>query len=99
LAKNWAGLHFGRFFSQTHPVTLLSVAGVGVARWHIFKPKSLFGKIFKWLAIEYVGIFYGHLAYFTAIRSILRPLGLFCDHLIYFMVILQKTSCFGMLHQ
>jgi hypothetical protein len=33
------------------------------------------------------GLFYGHLAYFVAIWSILRPFGLFCGHLIYFMVI------------
>jgi hypothetical protein len=29
-----------------------------------------------------VGIFYGHLEYFTAIWNILRPLGLFYDQLV-----------------
>jgi hypothetical protein len=40
-----------------------------VARWHIFKPK--FGQFFEGLAMEDVGIFYGHLVYFIAIWYIL----------------------------
>jgi hypothetical protein len=39
------------------------------------------------LAIENVGIFYGHLVYFKAVWSILWPFGIFYDHLIYFMAI------------
>jgi hypothetical protein len=38
-----------------------------VARWYIFKPKIT---ILEGLALEDVGIFYGHLVYFTAIRHI-----------------------------
>jgi hypothetical protein len=34
--------------------------------------------------MEDVGIFCGHLVYFTAIRYILRPLGIFYGHLVYF---------------
>jgi hypothetical protein len=32
--------------------------------------------------MEDVGVFYGHLVYFTAIWSILRPFGLFYGHLV-----------------
>jgi hypothetical protein len=39
------------------------------------------------LTIEDAGIFYGHLVYFTAIWSILRPFGLFYGHLVYFVAI------------
>jgi hypothetical protein len=38
-----------------------------VARWYIFKPKIT---ILEGLALEDVGIFYGHLVYFTTIRHI-----------------------------
>jgi hypothetical protein len=44
------------------------------------------------LAIEDVGVFYGHLAYFTAIWYILWPFGIFYGHLVYF-------SRFGMLYK
>jgi hypothetical protein len=46
----------------------------------------------KGLALEDVGIFYGPLVYFTAIRYILRPFGIFYGHLVCF-------TRFGMLHQ
>jgi hypothetical protein len=39
------------------------------------------------LAKEDVGIFYGHLVYFTAIRNILRTYGIFYGHIIYFVAI------------
>jgi hypothetical protein len=38
---------------------------------------SYLGKFMEVFAIKGVGIFYGHLVYFTAIWSILRPFGLF----------------------
>jgi hypothetical protein len=44
------------------------------------------------LAMEYVGIFYGHFVYFTAKLYILWPFGTFCGHLVYF-------SRFDMLYQ
>jgi hypothetical protein len=37
--------------------------------------------------MEDIGIFYGHLVYFTAIWSILLPFGLFYCHLVYFTAI------------
>jgi hypothetical protein len=51
------------------------------------------------LAIEDIGTFQGHLAYFTAIGYILLPLGIFCTHLVYFMVIWYIFPHFGMLYQ
>jgi hypothetical protein len=39
------------------------------------------------LAMENVGIFYGHLVYFMTIWYILRSFGLFYDYLVYFMTI------------
>jgi uncharacterized protein YhhL (DUF1145 family) len=33
--------------------------------------------------MENLGIFYGHLVYFTAIGNILWPFGIFCRHLVY----------------
>jgi hypothetical protein len=44
------------------------------------------------IAIEDVGIFYGHLVYFTAIWCISKPFGIFYGNLVYF-------SRFGMLYQ
>jgi hypothetical protein len=44
------------------------------------------------MAMEDVGIFYGHLVYFKAIWSTLWPFG------IYF-TILEYCLCFGMLYQ
>jgi hypothetical protein len=37
--------------------------------------------------MEAVGIFYGHLVYFTAIGYILLPFGILCGNLVYFVVI------------
>jgi uncharacterized membrane protein len=37
------------------------------------------------LRMEYVGIFYIHLEYFTPIWNILRPFGIFYAHLVYFV--------------
>jgi hypothetical protein len=34
--------------------------------------------------MENVGIFYDHLAYFTAVGNILWPFGIFCGHLVNF---------------
>jgi hypothetical protein len=45
--------------------------------------------------MEDVEIFYGHLVYFTAIWSILRPFGIFYGHLVYFMVIWYILWSFG----
>jgi hypothetical protein len=42
--------------------------------------------------MEDVGLFYGHSAYFGAIRHILWPVGIFHGYLVYF-------SRFGMLYQ
>jgi hypothetical protein len=56
-----------------------------VARWFILRPKI--GYTLEGLAMEDVGGLFGHLVYFTAIWSILRPFGLFYGHLIYFMAI------------
>jgi hypothetical protein len=39
--------------------------------------KSQFGQTLEGLAMEDVGIFYGHLAYFTAILYILCQFGIF----------------------
>jgi hypothetical protein len=49
--------------------------------------KSLFYKILEGLAVEDVGIFYGHLVYFMAIWYILWPFGIFYGHLVYFVAI------------
>jgi hypothetical protein len=43
------------------------------------------------LAIEDVGIFCSHLAYFTAVGNILGTLGIVCGNLVFF-------SCFGMFY-
>jgi hypothetical protein len=42
--------------------------------------------------MEDVGLFYGHLVYFTTIWYIVRPFGILYDSLVYF-------SHFGMLYQ
>jgi hypothetical protein len=42
--------------------------------------------------MDVVGIFYGHVAYFTSIWYILWPFGIFYGHLVYF-------SHFGLLYQ
>jgi hypothetical protein len=49
--------------------------------------------------MEDVGIFYGHLVYFTAFWYILPAFGIFCCHLVYFMVIWYIFHCFGMLYK
>jgi hypothetical protein len=36
------------------------------------------------VAMEKLGIFYGHLVYFTAIGNILWPFSIFCGNLVYF---------------
>jgi hypothetical protein len=46
-----------------------------------------------------LGIFYGHLVYFTAIGNILWPFGIFCGHLEYFVVIWYISPRFGILYQ
>jgi hypothetical protein len=55
--------------------------------------------------MEYVGIVYGDLFYFTAILCILWSFGIFCGHLVYFVVIwyilcfLYISTRFGKLYQ
>jgi hypothetical protein len=46
--------------------------------------KSQFGSILKGLAMDDVGLFYGHLAYVTAILYTLWPFGIFYGYLLYF---------------
>jgi hypothetical protein len=50
--------------------------------------KSRFGLILEGLAMDDVGMFYGHLVYFMAIWYILWLFGIFYGYLVYFMVIL-----------
>jgi hypothetical protein len=50
--------------------------------------KYQFGKILEGLAMEDVGIFYGHLIYFTAIWYFLLPSGIFYGHLVYISPVL-----------
>jgi hypothetical protein len=47
------------------------VTGIRVARWFLFKPKNLFGRILEGLRLENVDIFYSHLEYFTDIWGVL----------------------------
>jgi hypothetical protein len=48
-----------------------------VAKWYISKPKIPFWvNLSEGLAMEDVGIFYGHLVYFMAIWYILWPFGI-----------------------
>jgi hypothetical protein len=53
---------------------------------------SKFGKILEGLAVEDVGIFYGHLVHFTVFWYILLTFGIVCGNLVYF-------SRFGILYQ
>jgi hypothetical protein len=39
------------------------------------------------LALEDIGILYGHMVYFAAIWYILWPFGTFCGHLVFFIVV------------
>jgi hypothetical protein len=57
--------------------------------------KSQFLYILEGLAMEYVGIFYGHLVTFSAIWSIICPFGVFYGHLVYFMAIWYILWPFG----
>jgi hypothetical protein len=47
--------------------------------------------------MEEVGLFYGHLVYFTVIWYISRPFGIFYGHLVYFTAIWYILSSFGRL--
>jgi hypothetical protein len=38
--------------------------------------------------MENLGIFYGHMVYFTAIGNSLGPFDIFCGHLVYFSTFL-----------
>jgi hypothetical protein len=67
-----------------------------VARWFILRPKI--GYTLEGLAMEDVGGLFGHLVYFTAIWSILRPFGLFYGHLIYFTAIWSILRPFGLFY-
>jgi hypothetical protein len=57
--------------------------------------KSLFGYILEGLAMEGIGVLYGHLVYFKAIWYILWLFGIFCGHLVYFVVIWYILWLFG----
>jgi hypothetical protein len=63
-----------------------------VARWHIFKPQNPNLINFAGTVMEYVGIFYRHLAHFTGIWYMLWPFGIFYGYFVYFFR-------FGMLYQ
>jgi hypothetical protein len=54
--------------------------------------KSKFGYILEGLAMEDVGIFYGHLVHFTVLCYILWVFGIVCGNLVYF-------PHFGILYQ
>jgi hypothetical protein len=76
------GLFAAASFSAFHFLTLFAERRHGTARnarWHIFKPKYQFG----------IGIFDGHLLYFTAIGYILWNLWLFR---IFFPVLVCSTK-------
>jgi hypothetical protein len=45
--------------------------------------------------MEDVGLFYGHLVYFTGIWSILRAFGLFYGKFVYAMPIKYTFVCYG----
>jgi hypothetical protein len=51
------------------------------------KQKSKFGKILEGLAMEDVGIFYGHLVHFTVFCYILLTSGIVFGNLVYFSVL------------
>jgi hypothetical protein len=55
-----------------------------VARWYILKPKFQIWVILDGLAIKDLGIFYVHLACFTAICHIFLTFGIFPGYLVYF---------------
>jgi hypothetical protein len=61
--------------------------------------KSKFGQFLEGLAMEDVGIFYGHLVFYTAIWFSLQPFGVLHRHLVYFGEIWYILSRFGMLCQ
>jgi hypothetical protein len=46
-----------------------------------------------------IGIFYGHLEYFTAIWNILRPFGIFYDHLVNSVFIWYISPRLGVFYQ
>jgi hypothetical protein len=78
-------LHKNKFFDYTRLL-------VRAARWHIFKPKIPIWINFGGFAMEDVGIFNGHLVYFTATWYILCLLGII-------MVIWYIFPRFGTLNQ
>jgi hypothetical protein len=49
--------------------------------------KSKFGSFLEGPTVEDVGIFYGHLVYFTAIWYTLWIFGIFCGNLVFFPVL------------
>jgi hypothetical protein len=63
-----------------------------VARWLFSNKKSKFGKILECLAMEDVGIFYGHLVHFTVFCYILLTFGIVRGNLVY-------CSRFGILYK
>jgi hypothetical protein len=78
-----------------------------VARWYLFKPKvqiwvNLGGSCNWrwWYILRPFGLYYGHLAYITAIWPILRPFGLFYSHLVYLISIwyILRPFCISDVH-
>jgi hypothetical protein len=63
-----------------------------VARWFVFKPKIKIWGNFGGLAMEDVGIFYGHLVHFTAFCYILWSFGNVRGNLVYFPVLVFCTK-------
>jgi hypothetical protein len=63
-----------------------------VARWFFSNQKSKLGEISEGLAMEDVGIFYGHLVHFTVFCYILWTFGIVRGNLVHF-------SRFGILYQ
>jgi hypothetical protein len=59
-----------------------------VARWFVFKPKIQIWVNFEGLAMEDVGIFYGHLVHFMAFWYILWTFGIVRGNLIFIFPVL-----------
>jgi hypothetical protein len=55
-------------------------------------PKSQLEYILESLGLENVGLFYGHVEYFTANRNMLWPFGIFCGHLVHFSVLVRCSK-------
>jgi hypothetical protein len=84
-----------RIFAQEERDMLFEACPPGLPDGIFSNQKYHFGLILEGLAMEDVGIFYGHLVYITVILYILWPFGICilwpfricCGNLVYFMVI------------